>query len=304
MRLDPAPLVCVACATFAAAIACRPAVIPEPPGAEPTTTPARGLDHRPAAVGGHDVMLGELCLDGAGGRPAVAPVVMRGVGWLTDHDELADALGRGRASAFEVLAIDGAHAGRFAVLGADDDPALAALGSYTGRSPCQRGGSDGAIDGACEKLRKGCGLAVAQLGAGGGFLDEDDAAPPALVLGGACLSADALAVDIDGDGTVERFRVADFLDETQAFAPEVTVVIDDRAPACAPAFALASTAPSGRRSGPDFGVLGVLDLDGDGWREVVIDQRFADKRTIAVYSAVEAAGRLSLVGEVAPWAPL
>lgn len=303
MRLDPAPPVCVACVTLVMAIACRPAVVPEAPGTEPTTTPARGLDHRPAAVGGHDVMIGELCLDGAGGRPAVAPVAMRGVGWITDHDELSDTLARGRAATFEVLAIDGAHAGRFAVIGADDDPALAALGSYTGRSPCERG-SGGVVDATCAKLRKGCGLAVAQLGAGGGFLDEDDAAPPALVLGGACLSGDALAVDIDGDGVVERFRVTDFLDEAQQFSGEVTVAIDDQAPRCEPTFTLATTAKPGAPDGPTFGVLGVLDLDGDGWREVVVEQHFGAKRTIAVYSAVDAAGRLALVGEVAPWSPL
>lgn len=304
MRLDPAPPVCVACVTLCLAIACRPAVVPEPPGTEPSTTPARTLDHRPAAVGGRDVMIGELCLDGAGGRPAVAPVAMRGVGWITDPEEIAATLARGRVAAFEVLAIDGARAGRFAVIGADDDPSLAALGSYTGRSPCLVGGSDGAADPACAKLRKGCGLAVAQLGSGGGFLEEDDGAPaPAPVLGGACLSGDALAVDIDGDGVVERFRVTDFFDEVRAFAEEVTVVIDDQAPRCEPTFAVGRTAAPGAADGPTFSVLGVLDLDGDGWREVVIEQHVGVRRTIAVYSAVDAAARLALVGEVAPWSP-
>ena len=48
-------------------------------------------------------------------------------------------------------------------------------------------------------------------------------------------------------------------------------------------------------------VLGVLDVDGDGRREVIIGLRYAERRTIAVYSAVDSAARLALIGESEPW---
>jgi hypothetical protein len=44
-------------------------------------------------------------------------------------------------------------------------------------------------------------------------------------------------------------------------------------------------------------VLGVVDLDGDGRREVVVALRFPTVRSIVVFSAVESAQRLQLVGE-------
>ena len=48
-------------------------------------------------------------------------------------------------------------------------------------------------------------------------------------------------------------------------------------------------------------VLGVLDLDGDGRREVAVAFRYPDGRTLALYSALSLSGRLELVGEAVPW---
>ena len=47
-------------------------------------------------------------------------------------------------------------------------------------------------------------------------------------------------------------------------------------------------------------VLGVVDFDDDGKREVVIGLRYPDSRTIVVYSGVE--GGMKLVGEATSWA--
>ena len=44
-------------------------------------------------------------------------------------------------------------------------------------------------------------------------------------------------------------------------------------------------------------VLGVVDLDGDGRRELVLALRFPTVRSIVVYSPVQSAQRLALVGE-------
>ena len=45
----------------------------------------------------------------------------------------------------------------------------------------------------------------------------------------------------------------------------------------------------------------MLDLDGDGRRELVLAYRYADHRTWAVYSAAGSPVRLELVGEAIPW---
>ena len=44
-------------------------------------------------------------------------------------------------------------------------------------------------------------------------------------------------------------------------------------------------------------LLGVVDLDGDGRKELVIALRFPTVRTIVVYSATSSPQRLELVGE-------
>jgi hypothetical protein len=44
-------------------------------------------------------------------------------------------------------------------------------------------------------------------------------------------------------------------------------------------------------------LLGVIDLDGDGRKELVIALRFPTVRTVVVYSARSSPQRLELVGE-------
>lgn len=301
MRLDPATLASVAYLTFAA---CRPAQVPQPPGLEPS--PAQTMTHRPASRGGRGAMVAEMCPDGVGGRPALAPLAMRTVSWTTARDDLEDALARGQAAQFAVLAVDGARVGRFSVVGAADGAVLAAVGAYTGAPPCTRGGGvGGTLDAACVKARRGCGLAVAPLGAAGGFLDDDDGddEAAAVTVGGACRDGADLAVDIDGDGAIERFPIASFVDAVQAPSDEVSAVVADAAVACTASFALSGLVVPGDGPAVALDVLGVVDVDGDGWRELVIALRYAEHRTVAVWSAVDAAARLALVGEVEPWAP-
>lgn len=293
MRLDLATL-----ATVASAIACRPSFQPEPPGAEPTPVMET---HRPGSQAGRGAVLAELCLDGADGRPALAPLVMRAVSWSTDRDELEAALARGQASVFAVASFDGKRAGRFSVLGAADGGAVA-LGSYAGGPPCAPGGVvDAVADRACLAARRGCGVALAPLAAAGGLLDEERE-PPELVVGGACVAGAELAVDIDGDGVLERFPLAGFLDSGRAPEAEVSAA-NGGAATCAPRFASYGVALPGDGVKVEADVLAVLDVDGDGWRELVLGLRYPDRKTVAIYSATESVARLTLVGEVAPWEP-
>ncbi|MEZ4399509.1 MAG: hypothetical protein R3B06_05800 [Kofleriaceae bacterium] len=295
MELDLMRLATVA---SLALVGCRPTFSPEPVGVEPT--PAV-IAHRPAAPGGHSALVAEMCLGAVDGRPAVAPLAMRTVSWTTDRDELEDVLVRGRAALFAVIGFDGHVAGRFTALGPGDGPVLDGVGSYTGANPCAPGGTlDGAVDAACAKVRHGCGLAVATVGEAGGQFDGE-AAPPPVIAGGACRSGAVLAIDVDGDGTAEAFPLADFLDPVQAPAGEVTATVA-AAPACTPTFSLLGQVVPGGPQRVELDVLGVVDLDGDGAREVIVGLRYPESRTVAVYSAIDAAVRLSLVGEVVPWA--
>jgi hypothetical protein len=45
----------------------------------------------------------------------------------------------------------------------------------------------------------------------------------------------------------------------------------------------------------------VVDLDGDGRREIVMVYQYATRRTWAIYSATATSSRLDLVGEAEPW---
>ncbi|MBP8806969.1 MAG: hypothetical protein KBG48_00040 [Kofleriaceae bacterium] len=296
MRLDPATLATVA---SLAAAACRPSFQPEPVGAEPTPVTET---HRPGSTAGRGAMLAELCLDGLDGRPALAPLVMRGVSWTTERDELATAVARGQVGPFAAASFDGQRAGRFDVLGAADGGAVA-IGSYTGAAPCLPGGAPDAVaDRACLAARRGCGLAMAPLAAAGGLID-DEREPPTLVVGGACVADPELVVDVDGDGAPERFPLAGFLDGGRAPEAEVSAAARGEGPACAPRFATYAIALPGDGVQVQLDVLGVLDVDGDGWRELVLGLRYPDRKTVAVYSATASVARLSLVGEVTPWEP-
>jgi hypothetical protein len=55
--------------------------------------------------------------------------------------------------------------------------------------------------------------------------------------------------------------------------------------------------PSDPHATVTMDVLGVVDLDGDGRRELVLSLRFPTTRSIVVYTASETAQRLELAGE-------
>jgi hypothetical protein len=48
-------------------------------------------------------------------------------------------------------------------------------------------------------------------------------------------------------------------------------------------------------------LVGVLDLDGDGRLEIVLQYRYGEKRTWAIYGAPDTPMRLELLAEGEPW---
>ena len=254
---------------------------------------------------GRQVVVGEMCPQGAGGRPAIAPVVMRGVGWTDAPGEVAAAVERGTVPRFHVFGVDGKPAGTFDTLGiATVGPGQAvATGTYVGASPCTYAGNKAtdnrAEDPACQPVTKGCGIAVGEITR----VDEPSPAS-SFATGGACMSGNELAVDIDGDGLVETFPISGALDGIRAPAAEWTASPTATA-TCTPAFHIygLKLAPEPRPGkSADKGLvtvdlLAVIDLDADGRKELVLSMRFPTVRTIVVYTATANAQRLELAGE-------
>jgi hypothetical protein len=266
----------------------------------------------PGQVGerGREVLLGEMCPQMAAGKPAMAPLVVRGVRWEADPTILSGMVERAAAPRMLVLGYDGARAGGFDLAGVMDGelPQLAATGVYVGAPPCTRdaGGGARAEHPACNAAAKGCGLAI-------GYVDADDEREPQLSparIGGACMAGDDVAVDIDGDGAIERYRLAAFLDEVRA--PAERVIPEPAAVAsCAPTFSIhGMTLAPGVEPGTKIDdqvtvgidVLGVLDLDADGRREVILAIRYPGGRSIVVYAAGAGPEQtLERVGEAVAW---
>jgi hypothetical protein len=242
-------------------------------------------------------LLGEMCLDRGAGRPALALLMTRQVGWSVDAREL-EHLGQHQAQRpFVVLSGRGARAGIFEAIGPVDlgTAAPALTGGYAGKPPCED--KEASWSTACTEAQGKCGLAVASLAVDG------DSEPPPLHTGTACVEGGKLLlVDLDGDGVNEAFPVSGFLDELRAPAAEVGAEVPARA-TCTPAFSL-----PGLVRGKDakafraLDLLGVVDLDDDGRVEVVMQYRYASVRTWGVYSADPTLGKLTLVAEVEPWA--
>jgi hypothetical protein len=292
-------------------VACGPAVKPPLPPPEPE--PIAKVGRTPVHVSGRQILVGEMCPQGAGGRPAVASLVMRTVQWTDNPGEVASAVERGSVARFLVLGADGKMAGFFDTLGlVDIAPSQSvASGTYAGASPCsaaaaanpQPGGAavgTRADDPRCTAATGGCGLAI-------GELSHPDEPPetPSYATGGACLAGDELAVDIDGDGKVESFPIAEMLDGIRGPASEWSAA-PTAAAACTPRFQLYDIKllprpeggkPVSAKGTVTVDLLGVLDLDGDGRKELVLALRFPSVRSIVVYSAVDSPLRLSLVGE-------
>lgn len=285
------------------AVGCGPVVRPGQPGDEPGPV-ARMEQPRPRVTGGRQIVIGELCPQAAGGRPAIAPLVMRTATWIDAPSELASVIERGSVPRFAVFGVDGKVAGVFDTLGLTElgiGPQVAS-GAYVGGMPCtaDAGGGQRTEDPRCTSATGGCGIAVGELAR------HDDPPPlPAFQTGAACVAGDALAVDLDGDGAPEHFPLAAVLDGARGPAAEWTAT-PAAGGACAPTFALydARLTPvvePGRPIDPKhvvgLDVLAVVDLDGDGRQELVLALKFPTVRTIAVYTAPESARRLELAGE-------
>ncbi len=283
--------------------ACGPAVRPPDPPWGPSSIAK--LEARSAvAVGGRQIVVGEMCPQGAAGRPAVVPLVQRTGAWDDTAEVLASTIERGSAPRFVVFGTDGKAAGVFDTVGLADIGIArdVASGTYVGASPCTAAGGKGVRleDPACVPATAGCGLAVAEI-----VRPDDAPSTPTFSTGGACLSGDAIAVDIDGDGQPELFPLASALDPIRGPAPEWSAA-PAGGPPCTPSFQLYDIKlarqpepgkPVDTRSVITLDVLGVLDLDGDGRRELVTAMRFPTVRTILVYAAAGSPQRLELAGE-------
>ena len=284
-------------------LGCAPSFRPPAPPPEPG--PVGKLERqRPKATGGRQIVVGELCPQGAAGRPAIAPLIMRTVSWNDTPAEVSEMVERGSTPRFVVFGVDGKTAGVFDTLGVADIGITqsVAAGTYVGGAPCTRDAGQGqrAEDPHCAPATGGCGLAVAEIAR-----PDDPPVTPAFTTGGACLSGDAIAVDIDGDGVVESFPLASVLDGVRGPAAEWSAAPLAGA-ACTPTFELydiklAAPPEPGKPVDPKsivvLDVMGVVDLDGDGRKELVIALRFSTVRTILVYTATESPQRLELAGE-------
>ncbi len=303
MALDRGGLPCVAW-LLAVIAGCKPSVFPPAPPPEPTPG-VRVTPLKPNAVGnGRQIVIGQMCPQGAAGRPDVAPLVMRSVEWTDNASEISAVVERGSTPRFTVFGVDGKVAGVFDTVGVAEVGVgqSVASGTYVGASPCSYEISKGTRqdDLKCSGATSSCGLAVAQL------TKPDD--PPetlAFKTGGACIVGDVLAVDIDGDGIPEAFPLAQVLDGIRGPAAEWAAA-PVAPPACKPTFELfdVSLTPEiepGTIADPKrvvtLDVLGVVDLDGDGRKDLVLALRFATVRSVVVYSSANSAQRLDLVGE-------
>lgn len=285
-------------------IGCGPTVRPPSPPDEPVGVARYTVVRPQQRTPGREIVLGEMCPQGAAGRPAVAPLMMRTVSWTDADAEVSNAVERGSVPRFVVFGVDGKQAGVFDTMGVTDlgiEQAVAA-GTYVGAGPCtsDAGGGARGEEPRCGITLGGCGLAIGEVAR------PDDPPPtPKISTGGACLSGDSIAIDIDGDGVAEAFPLASVLDGGRSPAAEWSAAPTAGA-ACTPTFQLYDLrlvrAPeAGRPVDPKWtvglDVMGVADLDGDARMELVLAFRFPTARTIAVYSALGSPQRLELVGE-------
>ncbi len=292
------------------AIGCGPHVRPEAPPPEPGVT---RLERAPKPVkSGRQVMIGQMCPTGAGGRPAIAPLMLRTVAWIDESADVQAVVERGGIPRFSVFGVDGKIAGVFDTLGlADIGPGQSvATGTYVGASPCTSAGpsddpqKERVEDPKCGQATGGCGIAVGELGR------PDDPPPmPKWATGGACVSGDALAVDIDGDGTIESFPLAGVLDSIHHPSEEWAAAPTAGA-SCKPTFQIydikiAPPPEPGKRVDPKqivvVNVLAVIDVDNDGRKELVLMLDFPTIRTIVTYTASGSPTRLELAGEGTPF---
>lgn len=321
LRFDRASLVCgLGCGICTLVlVACGPSVKPPSPPAEPEPITRTQVGPGKVDPSGRRVVLGEMCPQGAGGRPAVAPLIMRGVGWNDTATDVAATVERGGVPHFSVFGVDGKVAGTFESLGMVEVGIAqpVATGTYVGASPCTYGGSKitdaRAEDPKCGPATKSCGVAVGEITG-----PDEPERKPVFTTGGACISGNELEVDIDGDGKIESFPITGALDGIRAPAAEWTALPTASQAPCKPTFQVydMKLAPpeGGTPKAPPKGVvvvdkgvvtidvLGVIDLDADGRRELILAMKFPTVRTIVVYTATGSAQRLELAGEASGFA--
>ncbi|MCP4444131.1 MAG: VCBS repeat-containing protein [Myxococcales bacterium] len=257
---------------------------PEPAAAAPTPKPVSAVETGPR------LMLGWYCPESAAGRPGVEPALARDPSWTEAEDVLSRAVGARRVKRFSVLGYAGQRAGSFAVAGAaTSNGASLAIGSYLGASPCEEVDSLGKIrsrDEHCVQTSHNCSLAVAPLEAAGGFqarpYEED---PDTLVLstGVACEIGKHLVVDVDGDGTAERFSLEQLIAGKN---PVELPFLEEGGRTCEMHYASVSTSLGGLTR------VGVLDFDEDGRPEVV----YRRGTELFVYGAPHSPARMELLG--------
>jgi len=307
-------------ASLALLFGCGPSVKPGSVPAEPS--PVGQGAPKPLKVDpqGRQVVVGEMCPQGAGGRPAVTPLLMRGVAWNDTYAEVTATVERGTVPQFVVFGVDGKQAGAFETLGLLEiaPNQSVASGAYVGALPCtysvtakpDAGKLDTrGEDPACGVATKGCGIAVGEITQSG------EAPSTVFATGGACMVGSDLAIDIDGDGTIESFPIANVLDGIRAPAAEWTASPTATPPGAAPCqptfqvYDLKLAPPPRQAKAPVKGVgalgdavvtvdvLAVVDLDADGRKEVILAMRFPTMRSIVVYTAPGSAQRLEKAGE-------
>ena len=292
------------------AAGCPPTVSPPKPPEDPgpVAKPDPGPGGRPG-VTGRQIVVGEMCPQGAAGRPAIAPLIMKTIDWSDRAEEVSATLERGAVPRFSVFGTDGKAAGTFDTVGVADVgmPVSVGVGTYVGASPCTASSGDSPSTNAARIEDPACGIATASCGVALGEIVRPDDPPETGVFatGGACLSGDAIAVDIDGDKIAEAFPLANVLDPIRGPSTEWTAAPTAGA-TCAPKFSLydlklvrppEAGKPVDTKSMVVLDILAVVDIDGDGRKELVVAMRFPTVRTILVYSARATATRLELVGE-------
>jgi hypothetical protein len=286
-----------------AATGCPPTIRPPEPPGDPGPVGKPQLP-RTGTPSGRQIMVGEMCPQGAGGRPAVIPLMMRTVRWTDNATEVSEVVERGSVPRWLVLGTDGKSAGVFDTLGIADVglQQQVAAGTYVGASPCTADAGNGSRseEPACVGATEGCGLAIGEL-----TRPDDPPSTPQLATAGACLSGDTLAIDVDGDGVIESFPLASLLDGVRGPSQEWSAAPTAGA-ACKPTFKLfdiklVRPPEPGKQVDPKslvvLDVLGVVDLDGDARKELVIALRFATVRTVVIYAAAGSPQRLELVAE-------
>lgn len=283
-------------------VSCGPTVRPDMPFPEEAVVRKERVPE--PVKPGRQIVVGEMCPQAAAGRPAVAPLLMRTTQWIDATSEVTGAVERGATPRFAVFGVDGKVAGVFDTVGLADITLgqSVASGTYAGAAPCSADAGPGqrTDDPKCARATHGCGLAVAEI-----TRPDDPPSTPVFQVGGACVSPDALAVDIDGDGVIEWFPLSGVLDGIRGPAQEWSAN-QNLKPSCTPAFVQYEVKllpepergkPADAKAAVTLDLLGVLDLDGDGRKELVIALQFPTVRTVVVYSATSSPRRLELVGE-------